>query len=115
LLILLANTSEPLYLVNRSGNCTSSAGAAGYLDKAIDLCLTAGFRKILVRGDTDFSQTGELDRWDDKNVKFIFGINAMCNLENIAKHNLANRLNQPPGRNGEILCEKNRQLHRIKA
>ena len=32
LLISLANTSEPLYLVNRSGNCTSSAGAAGYRD-----------------------------------------------------------------------------------
>ena len=84
LLISLANTSEPLYLVNRSGNCTSSAGAAGYLDRAIDLSLRAGFRKILVRGDTDFSQTVHLDRWDDKNVKFIFGINAMRNLESIA-------------------------------
>ncbi len=84
LLISLANTGEPLYLVNRSGNCTSSAGAAGYLDQAIDLCLTAGFRKILMRGDTDFSQTVHLDRWDDKNVRFIFGINAMRNLETIA-------------------------------
>jgi len=84
LLISLANTSEPLFLVNRSGNCTSSAGAAFYLDQAKDLCLTAGFRKILMRGDTDFSQTVHLDRWDDKNVKFIFGINAMRNLETIA-------------------------------
>ncbi len=85
LLISLANTSEPLYLVNRSGNCTSSDGAAVYLDQAIDLSLRAGFRKILVRGDTDFSQTKELDRWDDdERVTFIFGINAMRNLENIA-------------------------------
>jgi len=84
LLISLANTSEPLYLVNRSGNCSSSAGAAAYLDRAIDLSLTAGFRKILLRGDTDFSQTRHLDRWDDKNVKFIFGISAMRNLESIA-------------------------------
>ena len=85
LLISLANTSEPLFLVNRSGNCTSSAGAAFYLDQAKDLCLTAGFRKILMRGDTDFSQTKELDRWDeDERVTFIFGINAMRNLESIA-------------------------------
>jgi len=87
LLISLANTSEPLYLVNRSGNCTSSAGAAFYLDQAKDLCLTAGFRKILMRGDTDFSQTRELDRWDeDERVTFIFGMNAMRNLESIAEH-----------------------------
>jgi hypothetical protein len=80
LLISLANTGEPLYLVNRSGNCTSSDQAAAYLDRAIDLCLTAGFLAILLRGDTDFSQTGCLDGWDDKGVRFIFGINAMPNL-----------------------------------
>ena len=86
LLISLANTSEPLYLVNRSGNCASSAGAAFYLDQAIDLCIRGGFRKILMRGDTDFSQTRELDRWaDDERIKFIFGINAMPNLIEIAE------------------------------
>ena len=84
LLISLANTGEPLYLVNRSGNCTSSTGAAVYLNQAIDLCLTAGFRKILMRGDTDFSQTRELDRWDDESVTFVFGISAMRNLESLA-------------------------------
>jgi len=84
LLISLANTAEPLYLVNRSGNCTSSAGAAFYLDQAKDLCLRGGFRKILMRGDTDFSQTKELDRWDAEGATFIFGINAMRNLENMA-------------------------------
>lgn len=80
LLISLANTDEPLYLVNRSGNCSSSDQAAAYLDRAIDLCLTAGFLTILLRGDTDFSQTGRLDGWDKKGVRFIFGINAMPNL-----------------------------------
>ena len=80
LLISLANTGEPLYLVNRSGNCTSSDQAAAYLDRAIDLCLTAGFLAILLRGDTDFSQTVYLDGWDDKGVRFIFGMNAMPNL-----------------------------------
>jgi hypothetical protein len=51
LLISLANTAEPLYLVNRSGNCTSSAGAAFYLDQAKELCFAGGFRKILMPVD----------------------------------------------------------------
>lgn len=84
LVVSLANTAEPLYLVNRSGNCISSDRAAAYLDRAIALCLSAGFHQILLRGDTDFSQTRNLDRWDDTGIKFIFGINAMRNLEAIA-------------------------------
>ena len=81
LLLSLANTGEPLYLVNRSGNCTSSQSAAVYFDRAIDLCLAAGFREVLLRGDTDFSQTEHLDRWDDRpSVRFVFGIDAMPNL-----------------------------------
>jgi len=44
------------------------------------------FKKVLLRGDTDFSQTAHLDRWDaDPRVRFIFGIDAMRNLEGIAK------------------------------
>jgi hypothetical protein len=81
LLVSLANTGEPLYLVNRRGNVTSSASAAGYLDRAIDVCRTAGFAKILLRGDTDFSQTEHLDRWDTQGVRFVFGIDAMANLK----------------------------------
>jgi len=85
LLISLANTQEPLYTVNRSGNCTSSHNAARYINKAISLCRRGGFKKILIRGDTDFSQTKHLDEWDDQNVRFIFGINAMPNLVKIAE------------------------------
>jgi hypothetical protein len=85
LVISLANTGEPLYLVNRSGNCTSSQSAAAYVDRAIDLCLRGGFREILLRGDTDFSQTEHLDRWDDRpQVRLIFGIDAMPNLVALA-------------------------------
>ena len=85
LLISLANTGEALYLVNRSGNAGSSVGAAGYFDRAIELCLLAGFRNILLRGDTDFSQTEHLDRWDGRGAKFVFGIDAMPNLKAIAE------------------------------
>ena len=80
LLISLANTKEPLYLVNRSGNRPSHEGASERFDRAIGLCRAAGFRKILLRGDTDFSQTRHLDGWDQQGVGFIFGIDAMPNL-----------------------------------
>jgi hypothetical protein len=84
LLVSLANTGEVLYLVNRSGNRPSHEGAAIRFDQAIDLCQRAGFQSILLRGDTDFTQSGELDRWDAAGVKFIFGIDAMPNLVALA-------------------------------
>jgi hypothetical protein len=74
LLISLANTAEPLYLVNRSGNRPSHEHAAVHLDKTIKLCRRAGFRSIRLRGDTDFSQTEHLDRWDQAgDISFVFG------------------------------------------
>jgi hypothetical protein len=86
LLISLANTKEPLYLLNRSGNRPSHEGAAGYLDKAITLCREAGFKSVLLRGDTDFSQTAHLDRWNAAgDVTFLFGLDAMANLKKMAE------------------------------
>jgi hypothetical protein len=60
-IVSLANTAEPLYLVNRSGNRPSHEQADAFLDKAIAPCRRAGFLKITLRGDTDFSQTAHLD------------------------------------------------------
>jgi hypothetical protein len=77
LLISLANTKEPLYLVNRPGNRPSHEQADVYLDRAVALCREAGFRSILLRGDTDFTQTWKLDGWDQAgDVTFIFGADA---------------------------------------
>jgi hypothetical protein len=73
LLISLANTQEPLFLVNRSASEHSAAGAAEYYDRAIEACRKAGFKKIRARGDTAFSQSEHLDRWDDDGVQFVFG------------------------------------------
>ena len=85
LVVTLANTGEPLYLINRSGNRPSHEGAAERFDSAIALCREGGFRRILLRGDTDFSQTAHLDRWDREGVRFVFGIDAMPNLVQMAE------------------------------
>jgi len=84
LVVSLANTAEPLFLVNRSGNRPSHEGAAHRFDQSLELCRRAGFRNILFRGDTDFSQTSYLDQWNAAGARFIFGIPAMANLEQIA-------------------------------
>ena len=84
LLISLANTREPLYLVNRSGNRPSHEGAAARFDQAMALCRNGGFRSVLLRGDTDFSQTQHLDRWDDGGARFIFGLDARANMVKLA-------------------------------
>jgi hypothetical protein len=82
LLISLANTAEPLFLFNRSGNRPSQELADVFLDKAVTLCRQAGFRKILLRGDTKFAQTKHLDRWDDAgDIRFVFGYEAHESLK----------------------------------
>ena len=94
-LVSLANTGEPLFLLNRSGNRPSQDRAGEYLNKGVALCVRAGFRKILLRGDTriaenkdldpwdeqvlprdgtTIAETADLDSWDDAgNIRFIFG------------------------------------------
>ena len=40
---------------------------------------------MLLRGDTDFSQTKHLDRWDaDPRVQFIFGFDCTANRHVLA-------------------------------
>jgi Transposase DDE domain group 1 len=81
LVLTLANTHEVLSVVNRSGNRPSHEGAAEQVDRCLAVCFRGGFRRVLLRGDTDFSQTEHLDRWhSDDRVRFIFGYNATANL-----------------------------------
>ena len=49
-------------------------------------CAVAGFRKIVLRGDTAFSQSEQLDAWDAEEVSFYFGFKALPNLEEIAEN-----------------------------
>ena len=79
LVVSLANTKEPLFIVNRRGNSTSQSGSDKWIDKAIDLCRQA-FAEVWVRGDTAFSLTQEFDRWTESGVHFVFGYDAHANL-----------------------------------
>jgi hypothetical protein len=100
LVVTLANTGEVLRLKNRSGNRPSHEGAAEQLDQSIALCRQAGFRKILLRGDTDFSQTKHLDGWDQQDgVTFLFGYdctNALGGLADDLPETAWKTLSRPP-------------------
>ncbi len=85
LVLTLAETGEVLCIVNRSGNRPSHEGAAAEVDRIVPFCVKAGFRKIVLRGDTDFSQTRYLDGWDrDPRIRFFFGYDNKSNLAEIA-------------------------------
>ena len=103
LVVTLANTGEPLYLANRSGSRPSHEHAPFFIDLAIQQCRDTGFRKIVVRGDTDFALTENFDRWTDDDVEFVFGVDQMPNLvaladslEKDAWRPLRRRRPQPP-------------------
>lgn len=99
LLVSLAETGEPLRIVNRPGNRPSHEGAAAACDELVRLLREAGFRNILFRGDTDYSQTAHLDRWDGEGLVFHFGYDAAGNLVKIAEElpkSRWKRLNRPP-------------------
>jgi hypothetical protein len=84
LLVSLANTDEPLFLVNRPGDAQSHQGAAAVLDAAIAL-VSPVFGSVLLRGDTDFSLTANFDRWSEQGVAFVFGFDAKPNLVTLAE------------------------------
>jgi hypothetical protein len=87
LVVSLANSGEVLSIVNRSGNRPSHENAAREIDRSLYLCLQAGFRRVLLRGDTDFSQTEYLDTWNAMSrVRFIFGYDAMPNVVEMAEN-----------------------------
>jgi len=98
LIISLANTNEVLYLVNRPGSRPSSDGAAEWMDRAIALTKPV-FKKVWLRGDTDFSLTQNFDRWTDDGIGFVFGYDARPNLVKIADElpeGCWQRLERPP-------------------
>ena len=65
LVVSLANTKEPLFLVNRSGQPAQPRRGRTTASTRPSCCAgRPGSSSILLRGDTDFMQTVHLDRWD---------------------------------------------------
>jgi hypothetical protein len=115
LVVSLANTGEPLFLVNRSGNRPSHEHAEVYLDRAVALCRRGGFRKVTLRGDTKFTQTKHLDRWDRDGIRFIFGIDARDNLKDLAERLPAlqySELERPPRYKIRTVPRQARERHK---
>lgn len=83
LVISLANTKEVLYLVNRPGNKGSNSESVQWIDRALELVGQIALR-ITLRGDTDFSNTGSLDRWDEQGRYFVLGMDAHKKLVGLA-------------------------------
>ena len=84
LMVSLANTKEVLYLVNRPGNAASQSGSVEWIDRAVALVSqVAG--SVTIRGDTDFSHTEQLDRWDEAGCKFVLGMDAHPKLVKLAQ------------------------------
>jgi len=114
LVVSLANTKEVLYVVNRSGNVVSHEDSVGWIDKAIGLVQpVAG--QLTVRGDTDFTHTAQLDRWDGQGVKFILGMDAHVKVVGLAEGLPTGewqRLERLP--KYEILTEPRRRAERVK-
>src|SRR5437899_3028493 len=114
LVVSLANTKEVLYLVNRPGNAASHSGSVPWIDRAVELVMqVAG--TVTIRGDTDFTNPAQLDRWDQRGWKFILGIDAHEKLVKIADE-LAPSAWKPLERlpKYEILTEPRRKAFRYK-
>ena len=114
LLVSLANSSEPLFVVNRPGNVASHEGCARWIDKAIDLC-EGVFDEVLLRGDTDFSLTKHFDGWTDRGVRFIFGYDAHPKLVEMAQR-LSRRRFSPLHRRrcSRVRTRRRRKRERVK-
>lgn len=115
LIVSLANTKEGLYLVNRPANVASHQDSVAWIDRAVALVKpVAG--QITLRGDTDFSHTAPLDRWDADGLKFILGLDAHPKVVGLAEA-LAERSWRPLERlpKYEIRTEPRTRRERVKA
>ena len=84
LIVSLANTDEVLYLQNRPGNSASHSGSVEWIDRAVKLVgQVAG--TVTIRGDTDFTHTAQLDRWDEAGRFFILGMDAHPKVVQLAE------------------------------
>jgi hypothetical protein len=83
LIVSLANTKEVLYLLNRPGQAASHSGSVEWIDRAMEW-VGAVAEKVTIRGDTDFTHSAHLDRWDQAGRGFILGMDAHVKVVQLA-------------------------------
>jgi hypothetical protein len=84
LIVSLANTKEVLYLINRPGQSASHSGSVEWIDRAADLVESVA-GTVTIRGDTDFTHTAHLDRWEQAGRRFILGMDAHPKVVGLAQ------------------------------
>ncbi len=114
LLVSLAKTGEPLFVVNRPGSAVSHLGAVPWMDRALDL-VEPIFDQVYLRGDTDFSLTANFDKWHARGAQFIFGYDAIKPL--VAQAEALSEaawspLERPPGY--EVKTKARSKAHNLK-
>ena len=114
LIVSLANTKEVLYLCNRSGQSVSHSGSVEWIDRAVELVASVA-GKVTIRGDTDFTHTAHLDRWEEAGRYFILGMDAHPKVVQLAEAlppSAWQRLERLP--KYEILSEPRKKAFRFK-
>ena len=84
LIVSLANTKEVLYLINRPGQSASHSGSVEWIDRAADLVEPVA-ETVTIRGDTDFTHSAHLDRWNQAGRRFILGMDAHPKVVGLAE------------------------------
>lgn len=80
LLISLAETDEPLRLINRPGNAASAEGVEEALDPVLGR-LKESFKKVLVRGDSAFYRSELIALCEKHGVDFAIVMKAAAGLQ----------------------------------
>ena len=103
-----------LYVINRPGNAASHQDSVPWIDRAIDLVKPFAGR-LTLRGDTDFTHTAQLDRWDQAGNFFILGLDAHPTAVKLAE-GLSEQSWRPLERlpQYDILTEPRRRPDRVK-
>jgi hypothetical protein len=85
LVVSLANTQEVLGIFNGPGNGASQQRSVWLIERSIGLYRRAGVRRILLRGDSKFSQTEHFFTNDSESSasEIVFSCNDRCNQEKL--------------------------------
>ncbi len=98
LLVTLAETGEVLRWSIAPGNGPATKGPPRRPTGPSPCAVGAGFRKIVLRGDTAFSQSEQLDGWDAEGVTLLLRLQGHAQPEGNRRQPAENGLEKAPPR-----------------